>query len=154
MDVKYKMVEMHTNFDQPVFSISTAAKILNISVHTLRMYEREGLVVPYRKESKHRLYSQSDIDRIQCIRRAINSDKLSIAGIQTIYSMIPCWNIKQCSENDRKNCEAFQSHSKACWMFQHSTNICSKAVCRDCSVYKEFGECKNIKESIIKLSGT
>lgn len=153
VDIKYKVVEMHTNPESPLFSISTAAKILNISVHTLRMYEREGLVVPYRKESKHRLYSQSDINRILCIRHAINSDKLSIAGIQTIYSLIPCWDIKNCSETDRKNCNAYQNHSKACWMFHHNDNICANAECRDCSVYKDYGECKNIKESIIKLSG-
>jgi len=138
--------------EEPLFPISIAAKILNISVHTLRMYEREGLIVPFRKESKHRLYSQSDINRLICIRRAINVDKLSITGIQVIYSLIPCWDIKKCSENDRMNCEAYINHSKACWMYKHKDNSCTENICRECIVYKDFAECGKIKESIIKLS--
>ncbi|MCJ7553068.1 MAG: MerR family transcriptional regulator, partial [Ignavibacteriaceae bacterium] len=30
------------------------------------MYEREGLILPYQKDTGHRLYSDSDIDRLQC----------------------------------------------------------------------------------------
>jgi MerR family transcriptional regulator/heat shock protein HspR len=140
------------NFNEPLFTISTAAKILGISVHTLRMYEREGLIVPFRKESKQRLYSQSDINRLRCIRHAINVDKLSIAGIQVIYSLIPCWDIKKCTETEREKCEAYVNHTKACWMINHKDNICGMTECRDCIVYKEYSECGKIKESIIKLS--
>lgn len=143
---------MFTNPDVPIFSISTAARLLKISVHTLRMYEREGLIVPFRKESGHRLYSQADINRLVCIRKAINISKLSIAGIQTVYSLIPCWNIKKCSETDRQNCSAYSCHTKACWMYDHKNNICANEECRDCPVYKDYAECGTIKESIIKLS--
>jgi MerR family transcriptional regulator, heat shock protein HspR len=143
---------MNTNTEEPLYTISTAAKILNISVHTLRMYEREGLIVPFRKESNHRLYSRSDIQRLICIRNAINVDKLSIAGIQTIYSMIPCWDIKKCSLEDREICEAYKNHTKACWMYKHTKNNCSTDECRDCTVYKDYSECSKIKESIINLS--
>lgn len=145
---------METNHlsEEPLYSISTTAKLLNVSVHTLRMYEREGLIVPYRKESHHRLYSQSDINRLQCIRSSINNKKVSIAGIQTLFSMIPCWDIKPCSVEDRKNCQAFANHSKPCWMFEHQENVCAKKECRGCIVYKDYAECGKIKESIIHLS--
>ena len=77
--------------EEPIYPIRIAAKLLNISVHTLRMYEKEDLILPYKKSSNHRLYSRNDIDRINCIRSAINDSKISINGIKTIYAMMPCW---------------------------------------------------------------
>ena len=141
-------------FEEPLFPISVTAKLLDISVHTLRMYEREGLILPFKKKTNHRLYSEADIERISCIRRAINEHKISIAGIKTIYSLIPCWQIVKCSEEDRNNCEAFTSHTKPCWSYNHKNNICENINCRECSVYKDFSECKKIKESINGLGPT
>lgn len=140
------------NSEIPLFPISVAARILEISVHTLRMYEKEGLIVPFKKESSHRLYSKSDIDRLICIRKAINESKISISGIKTIYSLIPCWDITNCDESKRENCEAYRAYSKPCWTFKEDSISCSKKKCRDCKVYKNFAECRNIKESIISLS--
>ena len=45
---KYKL-DIDFSNTEPVFPISTAAKLLKISVHTLRMYEREGLIIPFKK---------------------------------------------------------------------------------------------------------
>ena len=138
--------------DSPLFPISSAAKILNISVHTLRMYEREGLIIPFRKDTGHRLYSESDIKRIKCIRESINEKKISIEGIKTIYSLIPCWSIKGCTDNERNNCPAFTNHSNPCWSFNHNNYSCSKGACRECNVYKNFSDCKSIKDNLTKLT--
>ena len=136
----------------PLYPISTAARILNISVHTLRSYEKEGLIIPFRKATGHRLYSRADIERIKCIRESINRKKISIEGIKTIYSLIPCWSIINCAEEDRKNCEAFTNHSNPCWSFSHRENICSGSDCRECVVYKNFSDCQSIKENIVRLT--
>ncbi|MGA8264655.1 MAG: MerR family transcriptional regulator [Ignavibacteriaceae bacterium] len=136
---------------QPVYTISVAANLLGISVHTLRMYEKEGLIIAYKKDSGHRLYSEDDLERLKCIRKAINESKISIAGIKTIYSFIPCWKITGCSENERSNCPAFTAHSKPCWTFEHKTNICSSRVCRECSVYRDFSDCTKIKNLMNQL---
>lgn len=47
---------MYKNIEQsePIYSISTAARLLKISVHTLRMYEREGLFIPHKNTCKER----------------------------------------------------------------------------------------------------
>jgi len=139
------------NIETPLFPISVAARILNISVHTLRMYEKEGLIVPFKKESSHRLYSKADIERIFCIRKSINQNKISINGIKTIYSLIPCWEIMNCSNSDRQNCDAFKSHSNPCWSFHHTNNKCASNECRDCSVYKNYGECRSLKDKLISI---
>lgn len=138
--------------ETPVYSISSAAELLGISVHTLRMYERESLFIPFKRDTNHRRYSKTDIEKIECIRGAINKEKISIAGIKRIYSLIPCWDVVKCSDNDRTNCKAFNGHSKPCWSFDHKGNQCEGVDCRSCSVYLEFSSCSGIKELIKKLS--
>ncbi|MCX7798657.1 MAG: MerR family transcriptional regulator [Melioribacter sp.] len=137
---------------EPLFPISTAAKLLNISVHTLRMYEREGLIIPFKKESNQRLYSKADLERIECIRKAINESKISINGIKTIYSLIPCWSVMNCSHKDRKNCKAYNEHTGPCWNYEHPKTICEKRNCRDCDVYQKYTQCNEIKELIKSIS--
>lgn len=134
--------------EEPKYPIRIAAKMLNISVHTLRMYEKEDLILPYKKSTSHRLYSNSDIERINCIRSAINESKISINGIKTIYSMMPCWEVMNCSKADRSRCSAFLSHSGPCWAVRGDDTICASKVCRNCSVYKDYGECGSIKNFI------
>ncbi len=80
---------------EPIYPISTAAKLLGISVHTLRMYEKEGLIIPHKKDTNQRAYSENDLNRLRCIRQGINEHKISINGIKSIYSLIPCWEIIQ-----------------------------------------------------------
>lgn len=146
-------MELKFKDDEPLFPIGTAAELLKISVHTLRMYEREGLIIPFKKESSHRLYSKLDLDRIDCIRRAINESKISINGIKTIYALIPCWDIVGCSEEERSSCSSYGQNHKPCWAEQHSGTICGERSCRECEVYKNYAECGRIKESIKKISG-
>jgi len=139
------------NKETPVYTISTTADLLGISIHTLRMYEREGLILPYKKASGHRLYSQEDIDRITCIRNAINESKISINGIKTIFSMIPCWKFINCTMDQREKCPAYNSHTQPCWTFKHNGNACFRNDCKKCPVYKDHAECANIKQSITQI---
>ncbi len=146
------MKSFSENINEPIYSISVAATLLRISVHTLRMYEREGLIIPFQKESKQRLYSRADIERLKCIRKGINEMKMGINGIKIMYSLIPCWKIVGCSEVDRKNCYAYKEHSKPCWSYTHSNNICKGRNCRDCDVYSKHSQCDEIKELIKSVS--
>lgn len=148
-------IELPENIDHstPLFSISVAARMLDISVHTLRMYEKEGLILPNKEEGHYRLYSQNDIDRLQCIRRAIREKKFSIASIKAIFSFIPCWKLINCPVSDRESCEAFTNTEKPCWSYNHKDNICANLDCRDCEVYNNFTECHQIKREINKLLG-
>ncbi|MHB8907169.1 MAG: MerR family transcriptional regulator [Melioribacteraceae bacterium] len=145
------MNEINVAQNEPIFTISAAAQLLKISVHTLRMYEREGLFIPYKKKSNQRLFSKADIERIQCIRNAINESKISINGIKAIYSLIPCWDIVKCSEEERKNCGAFNGEHNPCWTYDHK-NVCKERDCRSCEVYSKYSECCMIKELIKSIS--
>lgn len=137
----------------PVYSISIAAKLLGISVPTLRMYEKEGLIIPHKTDGNQRIYSEDDLERLRCIRRAINESKISINGIKTIYSLIPCWEVVKCSKDDRKKCNAFKSHEQPCWTFNHPNTICENRNCRECEVYEKYSQCGSIKDLIKNISG-
>jgi MerR family transcriptional regulator/heat shock protein HspR len=145
-------MNLDNRYHEPLFPISTAAKLLNVSVQTLRLYEKEGLVISFKKSSKHRLYSKADIERIECIRKAITEKKMSINGIRTMYSLIPCWDIVNCSEEDRNNCQAYAGHSQPCWSGSHNGTVCESNNCKECAVYKNFIDCENIKDSIKNIS--
>ena len=145
-------MNLDNRYHEPLFPISTAAKLLSVSVQTLRLYEKEGLILPFKKSSKHRLYSKADIERIECIRRAITEKKMSINGIRTMYSLIPCWDIVNCSEEDKNNCQAYEGHSQPCWSYSHPGTVCETISCRECDVYKNFVDCEKIKDSIKNIS--
>jgi len=139
---------MNPATNEPIYTISNAAKILNISVHTLRMYEREGLIIPFRKSSNQRLYSEQDLERVRCIKKTINEDKINIEGMRRVLALLPCWSIVECSADDRTNCEFYNDHTKPCWMTNHKNNTCKDRNCRDCEVYQSFGSCASIKEKL------
>jgi len=137
--------------DEPKYTISNAANLAGISVHTLRMYEREGLIIPFKKESKQRLYSERDVIRVKCIRRTINEDKMTIEGIRRVLALIPCWALINCNMEDRNNCDAYVGHIKPCWMVKHENNTCKERDCRNCEVYSSFGDCASIKGKLKDL---
>lgn len=142
---------MNTIPSLPIFTISNAAKLLHIYVHTLRMYEREGLIIPFKKTSNQRLYSERDLERLRCIRKVLTQDKIGIEGIRKLLSLIPCWGIVKCSTTERKKCEAYNGYSKPCWMLKHKGNICENKDCRECEVYSSFGNCESIKNKLKEL---
>jgi len=138
--------------DIPKYSIGTAAKMLNVSVQTLRLYEAEGLLLIHKTEGRQRLYSESDIDRIRCIRKAINEDKISIGGIKQIQGLIPCWDITHCSDAERSECPVFRNRSGGCWNQDHQHSVCASKECRLCEVYKLSSDCEQIKSLIFRSS--
>ena len=140
------------NPDTPLYSIGSAARMLNVSVQTLRLYENEGLIVPRRTIGGHRFYSDADIERLECIRKAINEEKISINGMKRIHAMIPCWDIIKCSEQERAGCTAYKGHSGGCWTYNHTITICAGKDCRLCEVYKLSSNCERIKEAIVCTS--
>lgn len=137
--------------DNPLYSIGTAARILGISVHTMRMYERSGLIVPHKTETRQRLYAESDVERLRCIRSAINVEKISIQGIRRVLSLIPCWAIIHCGEGDRQDCPAYTGHSEPCWALKHKGAFCTEKDCRSCEVYRNYADCKSIKDRLKQM---
>ena len=134
------------------FTIGEAADILGVSVPTLRMYERQGLIIPLRRGSKHRRYSENDLERLRCMREMISREKISIEGIKRLLSLIPCWRIKNCPEEVRLSCPSFKQHSEPCWMMTEKRWECKNAECRLCPVYMNVPNCAALKDTIARLT--
>jgi MerR family transcriptional regulator/heat shock protein HspR len=132
----------------PVYSIGTVARMLEVSVETLRLYERKGLSLVYKNDSNQRLYSEADIDRLCCIRSAIRDQKISIEGLRRLHSMVPCWKYVNCPPEQRSVCPAFLSPKAGCWTYRHQENVCAERECRTCIVYQASATCEDLKRLV------
>jgi MerR family transcriptional regulator/heat shock protein HspR len=142
------MGNVDTKSSHIFYTVGEAADLVGVSISSIRMYEREGLIIPYRRGSRHRRFSEADIERIRCLRKVINEDKVSIAGIRHLLSLIPCWKIKNCPPEAREACPAFSSTKKPCWMLSGKTWDCRSAECRLCPVYTDVANCATLKQII------
>jgi len=74
--------------DEPVYAISVAARLCEMHPQTLRLYERLGLVKPNRTDSRNRLYSDQDIDRLKQIQRLTRDLGVNLAGVEVIFNLL------------------------------------------------------------------
>ncbi|MGD9487240.1 MAG: MerR family transcriptional regulator [Calditrichaceae bacterium] len=128
-----------------LYPIGMVAKIFDISVATLRLYEAEGLIIPRKSKGGHRLFTEVDLDRIHCIRDMIDEKGLNLAGIRMMLSAIPCWELKPCSLEERQSCDAYYESNSPCWMVENKAEICANEDCSQCPVYTQSNNCTNIK---------
>jgi len=73
--------------EEPCYVISVAARIVGVQAHTLRYYERMGLVEPSRSRGSRRLYSERDIERLRQIKTLINDLGVNLAGVEIILRL-------------------------------------------------------------------
>jgi MerR family transcriptional regulator/heat shock protein HspR len=126
---------------EPVISIGTAASKVGLSVSALRKYEKEGLLLYHRSESGRRLLCQADIKRIRLIKHMINDLGLNLEGIRRLLALLPCWDLKLCSADDKKNCKAVRDSLHPCWMVSDSECLKQGYDCRQCEVYRYGAYC-------------
>jgi MerR family transcriptional regulator, heat shock protein HspR len=72
---------------EPRYVISVAAKILGIQTHTLRYYERIGIVEPSRSRGNIRLYSEEDLEQLRHVKALIEDLGVNLAGAEVIIRM-------------------------------------------------------------------
>ena len=69
-----------------VYIISVAAEIVGMHPQTLRVYERKGLVDPYRTPGGTRRYSRVDLERLLLIQE-LSSAGVNLEGIRRILEL-------------------------------------------------------------------
>ena len=72
---------------EPRYVISIAARIVGIETHTLRYYERLGLVQPFRSQGNIRYYSEDDIGRLRHIKTLMSDLGINLAGDEVVMRM-------------------------------------------------------------------
>lgn len=74
--------------NKPVYMIGVAAQLCGVHPQTLRQYERLGLVIPSRVGAKNRLYSETDIRRVQRIQQLTQQMGVNLAGVEIILRLL------------------------------------------------------------------
>jgi MerR family transcriptional regulator, heat shock protein HspR len=69
------------------YMISAVADMYDIHPQTLRLYEREGLLVPSRSEGNTRLYTQEDLEVLETILNLTRELGVNLAGVAIILNM-------------------------------------------------------------------
>jgi len=73
---------------RPRYVISIAARMIGIEAHTLRYYERLGLVQPERSSGNTRLYSEEDIDRLRYVKALMSDCGVNLAGVEVALRLM------------------------------------------------------------------
>jgi MerR family transcriptional regulator/heat shock protein HspR len=147
--MKNSLVESTT----PVYTLSNTSNLSGIPNHSIRQYIDRGLIIPFKKESSRNLFSQVDILRLKFIQKLLNEDGLNIAGIRTLLALIPCWAIRQCSDEERGVCQAYQSSAYPCWDASEKGPVCKNTNCRECYVYgiiENYPDVKSFLKTLIR----
>jgi MerR family transcriptional regulator/heat shock protein HspR len=81
-------------FDEPdneelgeYFTISIVSRMYGVHPQTLRLYERERLLIPHRSEGNRRLYSREDLRRLKIILSLTRELGVNLAGVEIILGM-------------------------------------------------------------------
>jgi len=74
--------------DEPRYVISVAAKILGIQTHTLRYYEKIGVIEPKRSQGNIRLYSEQDIALLRRVKTLVEDMGVNLAGVEVILRLM------------------------------------------------------------------
>jgi MerR family transcriptional regulator/heat shock protein HspR len=135
----------------PVYTLGIASTLSGIPVHSIRQYIDKGLIIPFKKESNRNLFSQVDIFRLKYIHKLLDENGLNIAGIRTLFALIPCWAIRKCSAGERITCEAFHNDTYPCWEASEKGTQCKNINCRECEVYRIVENYSDIKSYLKTL---
>jgi len=73
---------------RPCYVISVAAEMLGTRTHTLRYYEKVGIIRPFRSPGNIRLYSEEDIALMRRIRHLMSDLGVNIAGVEVILNIL------------------------------------------------------------------
>ena len=69
------------------YMISAVAEMYSIHPQTLRLYEREGLLIPSRSQGNTRLYAQEDLEQLEFILKLTRDLGVNLSGVEIILNM-------------------------------------------------------------------
>lgn len=78
---------MNKNRNKGAYMISAVAERYEIHPQTLRLYEREGLLMPSRSDGNTRLYTDEDLERLEVILKLTRELGVNLAGVEIILNM-------------------------------------------------------------------
>ncbi len=74
--------------NEPRYVISIAARMVGVQTHTLRYYEKVGIVEPCRSRGNIRLYSERDVAHLKRVKTLMGDMGVNLAGVEVIMRMV------------------------------------------------------------------
>ena|SRR3989344_4351295 len=74
--------------NEPILTISIAAKLLKLHPRTLMLYEKEKLTTPHRTQTKRRLFSVNDLDELQFVKHLTQEERLNLQAVRLVKRAI------------------------------------------------------------------
>jgi MerR family transcriptional regulator, heat shock protein HspR len=93
------------------YMIGVVAMRYEIHPQTLRLYEREGLLLPSRTEGKTRLYSEEDIERLEFILNLTRDLGVNLAGVEVVLNLRD--QMQRVQDETRKLLEVYEAKLRA-----------------------------------------
>jgi len=78
---------MNQDENEPRYVISIAARLMGVQTHTLRYYEKIGIIEPSRSRGNIRLYSERDLAQLRRAKALIDDLGVNLAGVEVILRM-------------------------------------------------------------------
>lgn len=122
--------------------IGEVAQHFGVSVDLLRLYEREGLLIPLKSAKGTRYFTQLDYPWIATVLHLVREERLNFSGIRHLLALLPCWEIRGCTAGERAVCKANTGAQTPCWI---NKSCCSPGTCYSCKVYRSARQCENLK---------
>jgi hypothetical protein len=126
--------------------IGEVARHFDVSVDLLRLYEREGLLIPLKSEKGTRYFTTLDYPWIATVLRLVREARLNFAGIRHLLALLPCWDIHGCGADRKHECNVVKGASTPCWVDQ---KCCRSGDCYLCDVYRAACQCENLKAFVV-----
>ena len=74
--------------NEPILTISVAAKLLNIHPRTIMLYERTKLFTAYRTNTHRRMFSDKDLEDLQFIKFLTRQRGVNLQGVKLVLEAI------------------------------------------------------------------
>ena len=146
-DYTPELTNYSRDFYEPVYTIGVAASKLGVSVHTLRLYETEGLIITYKTPTGRRLYSDLELEKVKCIKKMIQEEGLNFEGIRRLLAFVPCFKLRECASKHGTLCKAYKIRTKPCWATEEKC-LDPYPSCRDCPVYQKIVSCEDVEKLV------
>jgi len=105
---------MQKDNNMPIYTISVVSGLVGVHQETLRIWERNGLIMPARKNNQ-RLYSENDLKKLFFIKQLLDDKGLNLAGVKQLIEFYPCWGKENCQGGKAKNASGYINTAKPCW---------------------------------------
>jgi DNA-binding transcriptional MerR regulator len=128
--------------------IGEVARYFGVSVDLLRLYEREGLLIPLKSAKGTRYFTRLDYPWIATLLRLVREEGLNFAGIRHLLALLPCRELRGCAEPRKAGCSLAAGAAQPCWIHR---NCCNPGDCYACEVYRAAYRCENLKTLVLPV---